>query len=951
MQKFSKQLKSERDARSWSQGQVAEHIGTTAHNVSRWERNVTYPSPYFRQKLCELFGKSPEELGFVQDNMRRNDNNIPAHTPPTLSEYPSTPLPPQEQSHAWNIPHRRNPFFTGREDILTHLHTALHTGRAVALTQTQAISGLGGIGKTQTATEYAYRYREDYRVVLWARAETRAVLVSDFVEIAELLNLSEKHESDQRRVVEAVKAWLDAHADWLLILDNVEDFSMVSNFIPSFNKGHIVLTTRTQFTGKFAQHIGLEQMEPDEGALFLLRRAKLVAPTGVLAEASPAERAVAEEISRMMDGLPLALDQAGAYIEETACSLMDYLYRYQSRRSKLLELRGGLVEDHPHSVSTTFSLSFKQVEQSYPAAADLLRLCAFLHPDAIPEEIITEGAPDLGPLLSTGANDPLTLDATFAALRMYSLIRRNTSTKTITVHRLVQAVLKDEMNEETQRLWAERAVLAVARTVNSAYSDSKGSRGLVTWERCQRCLPHAHLCAALIDQWGMFRVEAGLLLNQIGAYMDERAQYAQAEMFLNKALVIWRQVLGPEHPNVATSLHDLALLYIDQGKYAQAEPLFQQALAIRETLFGSENEDVATSMNDLGVLYYLQGKYAQAEVLWQRGLDIRERVLAADNVLLAESLNNLTVLYHNQARYTEAEQRLRQALAIAEKTLTLHNTQTAFILDNAARHYRDLGKYAQSEALFMQTLTTREQLLGLEHPQVAQTLTNMARLYYYEGRYTEGEQLCQRALAIWQQTIGLTHPQAAQTLHNLALLYHAQEKYEDAESLYLRTITIREQALGKEHPKTAQTLSNLARLLRDRGDFTRAETLFEQALTSTLQAFPPEHPRIAHLLNEIALLHKAQRRYEETFSLVKKAIAIREKALGAEHPDVAQSLHTLASLYHTQGEYAQAELLYRRAYAIREQVLRPEHPDRARTLEDLRTLLAKEQGYGQISSQ
>jgi len=182
-----------------------------------------------------------------------------------------------------------------------------------------------------------------------------------------------------------------------------------------------------------------------------------------------------------MDGLPLALDQAGAYIEETGSSLADYLDLCRTQKATLLSERGNFATDHPESVTTTFSLAFQKVQRANPAAADLLRLCAFLDPDAIPEEIITEGAADLGPVLQAIATNPLKLNRAMEVLRKYSLIRRNSATKTLTIHRLVQTVLKDGMNKRTQHRWAERTVQALNRAFPENINVS-------TWPQCKRCL-------------------------------------------------------------------------------------------------------------------------------------------------------------------------------------------------------------------------------------------------------------------------------------------------------------------------------------------------------------------------------------------------------------------------------------------------------------------------------
>ncbi len=226
-----------------------------------------------------------------------------------------------KQVRFWNVPYRRNPYFTGREDLLTRLHELLRSSKAAALTQPQAISGLGGIGKTQTAMEYAYRSRADYQAVLWASAATREALISDFVALAALLQLPERDLADQGVVVAAVKRWLASNKGWLLILDNADDLEMAAEFMPLASSGHILLTTRAQFTGTIANSLEVEKMEQPEGALLLLRRAKKLAADAPLEQATAPDRSLAEAVVKELDGLPLALDQAGAYIEETNCGL------------------------------------------------------------------------------------------------------------------------------------------------------------------------------------------------------------------------------------------------------------------------------------------------------------------------------------------------------------------------------------------------------------------------------------------------------------------------------------------------------------------------------------------------------------------------------------------------------------------------------------------------------
>ncbi len=688
-----------------------------------------------------------------------------------------------QQVRFWNVPYRRNPYFTGREDLLTRLHELLHSGKAAALTQPQAISGLGGIGKTQTAVEYAYRSRDDYQAVLWASAATRETLISDFVALAALLQLPERDVADQSIVVAAVKRWLASNRDWLLILDNADDLELAADFLPLESSGHILLTTRAQFTGTIANSIEVEKMEQAEGALLLLRRAKKLAADAPLEQATAPDRSLAEAIVTELGGLPLALDQAGAYIEETNCGLSGYLNLYRTRRKDLLQRRSKLRSEHPEPVATTWSLSFQKVEQANPAAAELLRLCAFLDPEAIPEDIITEGAAEVGSLLHPVAADAFQLNEAIEVLRTYSLIKRNAETKTLNLHRLVQVVLKDGMDNQTQQQWAERTVKAV----NAAFPRVEYN----TWSRCQACLPHALACAALIEQHTFTFPEAARLLDRVGGYLREHALYAQAEPLLQRALAICEHAPDHEDTYIGVILSNLVLLYQDQGKYTQAVRYGRRALDLDEQTLGPDHSETAKTLDNLAQLYDFQGKYEQAEPLYQRALASREKVLGSDHPETAITLNNLANLYSDQGKYEQAEPLYQRALAIKEQTLDPDHPEIATTLDNLANLSSNQGKYEQAEELYQRALAIEEKALLPDHPDTAATLHNLARLYHDQGKYTEAEPLYQRALAIIEKVLPSDHPSIAITLESYARLLRQMQRNEEAAKLEQRAQVIR----------------------------------------------------------------------------------------------------------------------------------------------------------------
>jgi hypothetical protein len=219
--------------------------------------------------------------------------------------------------------------------------------------QPQAISGLGGIGKTQLAIEYAYRYRAEYQAVFWVRAETTETIYASYCELAALLGLPEKEAQEQEIVMQAVQRWLRQANGWLLILDNADDLNQVRAFVPKGVTGHLLFTTRTHITGKVAKCLEVDTLDREMGALLLLRRAGLIKSDISFDEALPADQSMALALSEELGGLPLALDQAGAYIEETECGLENYQRLYQTKRAALLARRGMLSGDYPASVATT----------------------------------------------------------------------------------------------------------------------------------------------------------------------------------------------------------------------------------------------------------------------------------------------------------------------------------------------------------------------------------------------------------------------------------------------------------------------------------------------------------------------------------------------------------------------------------------------------------------------
>jgi tetratricopeptide (TPR) repeat protein len=598
--------------------------------------------------------------------------------------------------------------------------------------------------------------------------------------------------------VVAIKRWLEqCQQPWLLIFDNADEISMLQPYLPQRGNGSLLLTTRSHAVGSLAASIEVENMGLTEGTLFLLHRAQRQ-------HADEAERDEAINVVIALDGFPLALDQAGAYIEETGCSFGNYLQTYQTHHQELLARRGMQTTNYPDSVATTWSLSFRKIAQTSPAAAELLRLCAFLASDAIPEELLKKGAACWPSPLQQAVGDHLAFNHLLENLLKWSLIKRLAAERALSIHRLVQVVQRDRMEAEEQRQWAERVV----RAVHAVFP--REPRGDVScWPQCLRYLEQVQACYMLIQERGLLLPEAAELLDRAGTYLSEHASYTLAEQLFQRALRIEERRLGPEHPDVALPLIHLAELYLKQGEYEHAEFSYQRALTICEQHLGPEHPLVADPLNGLANIYYYQGKYEQVEPLYRRALSIREQQLGPEHPDLAHPLTNLAQLYSMQSMYAEAEPLYQRALAIWEQQLGPEHSLVAYPLAGLAELYLKQGKYERAQISYQRVFAIWEQQLGPEHFLVAYPLAGLAQLCKEQGKFAEAEPLFQRALSIQEHSSGEQPLVMAETLYNFADFRKAQNRYQEAVSLYQRALAMREQVLGVEHPKTAEARERL----------------------------------------------------------------------------------------------------------------------------------------------
>jgi Tfp pilus assembly protein PilF len=622
-------------------------------------------------------------------------------TPPPTGARAAGRQPAPSPSRIWNVPHLRNPNFTGREAELAALRAALLAGETAALT------GLGGVGKTQLATEYTYRNGAEYDIVWWVRSEEPTTLASDYAGLAARLDLREKDATEQRVIVEAVKEWLRQNQGWLLIFDNAVDAPSVGDYIPRSHAGHVIVTSRDPNWKGIATSLSVNPLPLEEAIQFLFKR------TGQRDDATA--RTLAEALGR----LPLALEQASAYMETSACPMPRYLKLFKERQGEMLR-RGKLSTAYPDTVATTWSLSFQNVERDNPAAAELLRLCAFFAPDDIPLKLLTDGAKELPESLAATVTDDLLLDEALTALRQYSLVE--VKNEKLTIHRLVQAVIRSTMDEAAFKQWAGVAV----HVVNASFPND--SNDVRTWPICAPLLPHASTGLSHAEAIQFASNKTARLFNDVGLYLKNRAEYAEAKRMYERALTINEAAYGPNRPEVAINLNNLGLLMIDQGDLAGAKALLERALAIGEATLGPNHPKVAIRLDNLSKVISAQGDFAGAKALLERALTIDEAALGPNHPNVAIHCNNLGNVLREQGNVAGAKAHYERALAIGEAAFGSNHPEVAIFAANFGRLLQDQGDLAGAKTLFERSLQIFREFLGDDHPKTKRAQKRLERL-------------------------------------------------------------------------------------------------------------------------------------------------------------------------------------------------------------------------------
>jgi tetratricopeptide (TPR) repeat protein len=720
-----------------------------------------------------------------------------AAAPNDRPQFPAA-LPP-----IWNVPFRRNPAFTGRDAELAQLAAALHADGMVALTQ--VLQGGGGVGKTTLAVEYAYRQRMLFDAVWWIRAEEPATLVGDYASFGVACQVAATSESDQKLAAKAVRRWLEDHDRWLLILDNAEDpdtklgldapLDRAVGLLPQVVQGQVLITTRNASWEEHAAVAELEVFSPAEAVTFLLARS-----------GSTDEQAAAA-VAELLGWLPLALEQAGAYVRQTRLPLSAYLDRLRQFPAITLTKGSPRDRDPADTVATTWQVSLERV-RPIPGAEALLEVCAFLGPEEIPRDLVIRQLAAEVEEFTELASNPFALDEAGGAVRRYGLVK--VSEQSLVMHRLLQQIIRDHINPDRRVGRAASTVRLVRRVFPTDPADPE------TWPVCARLLPHALAVTSHAQAQDVEPGATAWVLTQAGLYLWQRGDLRQARAVLERALAIREAHLGADHPDTAQSLNNLGLVLHDQGIYDQARVAHERALAIRESQLGPDHLETAQSLNNLGNTLRYQGANERARTVEERALAIRQARLG-NHQDTAWTLSDLGLVLRELGDLDGDVALNEQALPIFETCLGPDHPATAHCVSRLATALTEQGNLDRALPLHERSLAIREASRGPDHPDTAHSLTNYGRALAASGDLDHARTLTERAVAIREARLGEDNPDTAHALDDLARILAAQGDLDQARSLLERAVTIRTHSLGPNHPLTLTSVSYLAEIRRQLG--------------------------------------------------------------------------------------------------------------------------------------
>ncbi|MET7647876.1 FxSxx-COOH system tetratricopeptide repeat protein [Streptomyces sp. NPDC005426] len=793
---------------------------------------------------------------------------LPADPLPEAVEARPGPRYPAETPQVWGGVPRRNIRFTGREELLSKAYRSLQEAGPGAGVVT--LHGMSGVGKTQLAAEYVYRFGSEYDVVWWVPADRRALYRQKLAELAPELGLSTGAEYGERlRAVRDALRRGDPHAHWLLILDGADEPDQIWDLVPT-GPGHVLITSRNpEWSEHNSDLVEVPVYTRHESVAFVRRRAPRLTP------------AEADQLADALEDLPLLLDQTAGWLNDSDLSVDEYI--------GLLE--GGIDQDvvkvsadFPLAFQTAWSILLNKLKDTVPESVDLLRLCSFFAPGSIPVRLLKEMPPGELPEQVAGLmNDPLLWNKAIGQLRQYSVVRLESheagvdgasSGESLYMHRMVHQIVGHDMAQQDRQEFIDVVRRALAAADPGRPIDTR------LWPTYAEITPHLKWADVLRSTDPAVQT---LVLNCL-RYMYFSGEYRAGIKLGERAMTAWRELLGESHPRIWDLSYHYANLLRAVGDYAGTEAIERAAVDHLRAERGPQDLEHLRAASGLAADLRGLGRYDEA-------LEISTWVASSYHELLGDqdsrtlnAQNNLAVTLRLLGRYQESLELNRRTLDSRRQLLRQRHTWTLSSEIHYATDLRLLGRYGEAMSLQNQSAQVHRRVLGPDNPQTLRAEFNLALCHYRSGERTKAAALFTRVLERCERVLGESHPLTMMFAAGQSCFAREHANIDQARAISEKAVAGYADMLGEEHPYVAGTRSNHALILRNVGEREHAHALLEESLAAMTRAVGENHPWTLGCAVNASAVRNLVGDPESAAALTDSVVTRAVEVLGRTHP-------------------------------------------------------------------
>lgn len=807
--------------------------------------------------------------------------------------------------------------FKGRQGVLRDLRTSLsvpQTSQSMGV-HVKVLHGLGGVGKTRLAVEYAHLHGDQYSALIFVNAETSADLARNLARLSgEIIPGPTAAEAPEESVrLDAALRWMRATPRWLLILDNVdteEAASAVEGMLSKLCGGDVLITSRFTQWGPGVETLELDVLSLDDSRAFLLER------TDKKRRSQPSDVIDAAGLATRLDGLALALEQAGAYIAYRRVSIDDYNKDWDLCLQEVKAWHSPRLMKYPRSLAVTWETTLQHLGVESVA---LLRLLAFLAPDPIPSFLLDGNTPaavlDMATNLlldedSASVTKRASVAEALANLVNFSMVRWETNgyTQSISMHRVVQDIIRSHVPVKHSSAWlaATLSLLDAARPFDAA--------DVRTWPIWDPLIPHVSQVLRQAEECSLNHLTSGML-NGLGSLLLSKALYQEAEPLLKEALEVGNKYHGAESLEAGLALNNLSALFRVTDRTIAAERLIRQAIDIFELHLGKQHPLSIMINGNLAQALKKLGRFVEAETIMLHVLEALDRKNSAPDPYLGTALNNLAILVHDQGRVEEAETLLHRAIAADEAAYGTSHPYTARDRANLAQFLKEKGLPSEAELLLKDSIQVLKASLGDQHPRVAPPLNNLARLRQEAGRTEEAEVFLREIVLIYKSSFGTRHSEYGLAIKNLGSFLASIDRNSEAIPLLQESLSVLEKTDDYSLDEVSSNLCLLASLHWEAGELKESCLLLNRALKILESELDPSRRKVGLCLHNLAAVYLQLNQVDKAEPLICRALAIVEADADADHSFASAVYATAGGIYRRACRLSEAETYMRNAIA------------------------------------